>query len=559
MYLVTLVLLSFLLGSCGRHRAPAEPVDDVYIYLIDALRWDHLGCYGHPRDISPHIDAFAADAFVFTHARTASPWTRPAVAGIFTGLTPRLHGTRGRAGSLAHAFLTWPEAMQKLGYRTVAVVTNRNVSSVFGFDQGFEFFDMVTRPGADYIRSDQLHEDWLPFLDLPTEGRPVFHYLHTIDPHFPYRPLPRFQRNFQDGLQEKLAERADPQHRNEAARFLDQYDQEILQNDDSFGRFLQALKDRGLYRDSWIVVVSDHGEEFWEHGLYGHGNSLHENLLRVPLIVHPPGGRSGPWAKTMERLARQPFPTHALADLIGPRVSRRWEPLARHNARMLGLTEKEIAANLPRPGHLIPPDNWASYLLDGRGGTALVEGTRKLQWEDLPEPGWVFFDLRSDPQETVAVRLEIPSTDTALRPLQERITAWSDRTARGLHLRWEGPEPAPPLRILCRQGLREAYLRPGVAPRRFLLREGGTVAWRPVDGAELFLVGRPDALWQISVGNAPVRTLWPRPSHPADKPTGLQVEWKDFGREILNSEATVDPSRLPEELQRHLRALGYIH
>ncbi len=576
-------VLTPLLEGCG-NRAPDTPVDPVFVYLIDTLRPDHLGCYGYPRNISPHIDAFADDAFLFSRAVTAAPWTRPAVAGLFTGLTPRLHGVRGRAGVLPLAFRTWPEAMQELGYRTVAVVTNQNITTTFGFHQGFDFFDVVTRGDATYLRSDQAHEDWLPFLDQEVEG-PLFHYLHTMDPHFPYEPLPRFQVDFPDSLEYELAARADEKHREQAAVTIDQYDQEILQNDDSFGRFLQALKDHGLYENSWIVLLSDHGEEFWEHGRYGHGNSLHENLLHVPLIIRPPGGRRGPFRRELERLAKREFPTHALADLIGPHLSRRWKALAAYNAGLLGLGEKEIRANLPRPGHLIPPLRWASYQLDGRGGTALVQDRLKVEWRDMPRAGWVSWDLQTDPAETLAVWLSDPGSGSAARAptegstpgtgkpsegpapqgpdrrqarLQEKIRAWSDRTARGLHLRYRGEGVAPPLRIVCRKGLHEAYLRPGPAPRRFRLRRGGTVAWRPLPGGELYLLGDREAQWLIAVGTQrKLQVLWPKPSSGSRLP--LELEWKDFGQAVFSTSPRIDPDHLPEELQRNLRALGYIH
>ncbi len=180
-------------------------------------------------------------------------------------------------------------------------------------------------------------------------------------------------------------------------------------------------------------------------------------------------------------------------------------------------------------------------------------------WRDLPEPEWYFYDLRSDPAETLAVRLKSEAEDPLISSLQEQITAWSARTARGLHLRYESEKLAPSFRVACKHGLREAYLQPGTPPHRFSLRKGGTTAWKPVTGGEMYLVGNRDARWSITVAGQPPRPLWPEPAPSLASNVGLQVDWKDFGAEVFDSEPGVDPSALPKELKQHLRALGYIH
>ncbi len=524
------------------------------LYLdLDTLRPDHLGCYGYEREISPNIDAFAADAVRFERAQSPAPWTRPAVASIFSGVPPLLHGARGRAGVLPQAFTTWAEAMQGHGYRTVAALTNQTVDHHFGFRQGFDFFHIVRRGDSTYVRSDQMHEDWEPFLDVPNEGL-LFHYLHPMDPHFPYRTLPQFRLEFDDEVSERLAERAPEEWKKQARRFLDDYDREIYQQDHSFKLFLDALKQRGLFEDSWIVVVSDHGEEFWELGGYGHGHALYENLLHVPLIIRPPGGRASVHLEDLEKLAANSFPIHAIADLIGERLMKGWEALGAGNAAMLGLTEKEIDEHIPQPGSLVPRLRRASFTLDGKGGVMMERDDLKVIWDDAPSHGWTAYDLRTDPRE-LAVLNPLPD---ASQELQKAIGDWVDRTARGLELSYEGPGSGPRLKILGDRGIKTAYLPPGEMPHRFNIRRGGSVSWAPGGPGRLFLQLAPNSKLQATLRGSTVLTLWPRAEGTRNPVNGLVITERNFGAAVFDDEPGVDFDQLPAHLLRHLKALGYI-
>ncbi|HSL18691.1 MAG TPA: sulfatase [Methylomirabilota bacterium] len=281
--------------------APVEPRPNLVVYLVDALRADHLGVYGCERPLSPHLDAMAVDSVVFTDAIAQSSWTKAAVASIFTGLWPREHGVNGPDDRLPEDLQTLPERLHDAGYRTAAIVANAYVGRPFGFARGFDHFEFIEHSRG---RSEVLHERVTAWLDgLPDDGRPFFLYVHTIDPHAPYAPPPPYLERF-------AGEVADPSVGEvETVRGLvlgtvdpspdltrdlrALYDGEVAANDASFGRLLDELAGRGELDRSVVVFTSDHGEAFGEHGTFTHGLDLYHEVLAVPLVVRLPGGVGG--------------------------------------------------------------------------------------------------------------------------------------------------------------------------------------------------------------------------------------------------------------------------
>ena len=296
-----------------RAAAP-EPRPDVVVYLIDALRPDHLGAYGYRRGTSPNLDAFAAGALLFENAIANSAWTRGAIASLFTGLYPRSHGVLGRDDALPPDTVTLAGLLRDAGYTTVAVATNGNVSPPFGFDVGFDSWEQLPEQ-----RTEAIHQysdiataralEWLAANEAAAAARgdtqrdPFFLYVHTTDPHEPYTPPSPFRERFvqpsDHGLFRPLQERvdpalaADPMLTREQINldFIDLYDAEIAFNDAQFGILMQRLKELGVYDGALIVMLADHGEAFLEHGKWGHGTSLYAEQINIPLLVKLPQGR----------------------------------------------------------------------------------------------------------------------------------------------------------------------------------------------------------------------------------------------------------------------------
>jgi choline-sulfatase len=281
--------------------APAGRKVNVIVYLIDTLRADHLGCYGYSPSPSPALDAFAKESVLFADVSAQSGWTKPATASIWSSQWPWRHRVQDFADKLP-ANVPWlPELLQRVGYQTAGICCNSLAGPDFGYDRGYDQFQILPKGTSE--EAQQATVDWLEHKRKP--DKPFFLYVHTIDPHSPYMHSPRYR-----GRTRAEAEPMDTEPRalTEAAfvkkfrgESLDElkprvrdlvvdYDREIANNDRNFGQLIDWLKRHDLYEDSLIVVVSDHGEEFLEHGHVGHLNSLYQELLHVPLLVKFPGG-----------------------------------------------------------------------------------------------------------------------------------------------------------------------------------------------------------------------------------------------------------------------------
>ncbi len=272
-------------------RLPARP--NVIFFLIDALRRDHLSTYGYNRPTSPTLDRLAAtSAVVFDNAWTQSAWTGQSVASLFTGEYPSTTGIRNHSDSLFSGFTTIAEFLKAAGYRTIAFVANFGLGTKTGYSDGFVEFNF--RQG----------EKVAPLVDeaisrVPSSGQPFFMYIHVMDVHFPYRSAPApfnalVQRSKKVTLTEeeisikKLKQGTQEPTAANMAFIQSLYDSEILSVDSSLGRLCDALRKRGLYDNTMIVILNDHGEEFNDHGSYYHGHSLYNELTRMVLIVKPP-------------------------------------------------------------------------------------------------------------------------------------------------------------------------------------------------------------------------------------------------------------------------------
>ena len=316
--------------------APVAERPNVIVYLIDTLRADHLGAYGYSRPTSPNIDRFAADAVLFTNAQAQSSWTRPSVVSLLTGLAPRRHGVTRRKDALSASVDTLAELLAADGYQTAGIVTNGNAGPNFRLHQGYESFRHL-RESSDtphrHKLSDRINHWIFAWLDNllarqrengDQEPRPFFLYAHATDPHIPYTPSEPFRSRFAPEVDPKIGllhnVRAVIQGEippTEAMRrdLIDLYDAEIAFNDHHFGRLIDRLKELGLYDTSLIILVSDHGEEFLDHGGWEHGVTLYEEQLHVPLIVKLPGGASA--GRRIDAIARQVDVVPTILELLG--------------------------------------------------------------------------------------------------------------------------------------------------------------------------------------------------------------------------------------------------
>lgn len=276
------------------------PDANIILIVIDSLRADHLGCYGYHRDTSPEIDKLASEGIIFKNMLAQSSWTRPGTASILTGLYPRNHGANTREDRLVDKVDLLPEILEKHGYISYGFVANGNAGAGVGFNQGYKKFIRFgekVRPSNPniHVRSDIINRRISEFIQQlgPGQTSKNFIYIHYADPHAPYIPKEKhFSRSNKITFTTEFFRTLSKMSRVERLRvkkeMINAYDDEILFGDKMIGNLIQILKKNNMYANSIIIITSDHGEEFFEHGRRGHGVSLYQEQLKVPLIIHLP-------------------------------------------------------------------------------------------------------------------------------------------------------------------------------------------------------------------------------------------------------------------------------
>jgi len=330
------------MASCGIDPVPVRP--NIVLIVVDTLRADHLGAYGYEYPTSPNIDRLAANGVLFTRASAPSSWTRPSIASLFTSRTPSEHGAVSFDRGLDSDLPTLAQELRQAGYRTLGVTGNFvHVNAETGLSRGFDEFEsmsisLVDEPGDAIMRlpvgGQRVIELRAPtavevnrevLARLPSAGgTPFFFYIHYMDPHAVYLPPERFRRAFStgDGSHVSLGTTSDDLVELAASgralepgdlrRLVALYDAEIASVDHEIGRLVETLEQRGLAENLVIVVVSDHGEEFGEHGGWFHGVTLYEESISVPLIVYD-SRRERPAIRREEPVDLLDVPTTLLA------------------------------------------------------------------------------------------------------------------------------------------------------------------------------------------------------------------------------------------------------
>ncbi|WP_254532784.1 sulfatase [Natrinema gelatinilyticum] len=291
-----------------------EP-DNVILLSADALRADHLSCYGYHRETSPVLDDLTDESIRFTNAYSASSHTREAVPALLTGEYPDV----AIDANYRLATETIASRLSEAGFETAGFHSNPFVSRAYGFDQGFDEFDddlhfgqhkliALAQRALDklrnrhYARAEEINDRALSWLDSLDPDDSFFLWNHYMDTHGPYEPPGEYQQLYHDetvsdSTAQSLYQRAikDPESitDEEQQLLIDLYDAEIRYNDERIGEFLKALRERGLLETSLLIVTADHGDAFGEHGHYEHPRYLHDEITRVPLLVRPPGGANG--------------------------------------------------------------------------------------------------------------------------------------------------------------------------------------------------------------------------------------------------------------------------
>lgn len=291
-----------LAGGSVEPQAAAPGRPSVILVSIDTLRADHLGCYGYERPVSPAIDALAASGALFLNDLSTSSWTLPAHMSMLTSLYPSFHKMEkgGRLGSvrLDDSETTLAELLQPEGWTTAGFVAHPFLSGKWGFDDGFDVYRRYTTQAEAQTDRAILWLEWHQFQVNRGLRRPeFFFFLHYLDPHETYSPPPPYAAKYFPDYAGSLTPRdkfvtlfsQKPFANDDDFRYaLALYDGEINYTDAQLGRFFAKLAELGRTDSTLIVLTSDHGEEFKDHGSMGHKSSLHREQVRVPLILSFP-------------------------------------------------------------------------------------------------------------------------------------------------------------------------------------------------------------------------------------------------------------------------------
>jgi arylsulfatase A-like enzyme len=328
--LIAVFVLTFIFPSSGRVQSSRS----VIVIEMDSLRADHVQSYGYPRATTPNILAFSRRATVFQQAYPAASWTRPSIQSFLTGrYNSELNTSISGNAPLKANHPTLATVLRSYGYATAAFYNTAQLNpAVSNIQGGFDtFVDYGESGGADKLNARVAVGVERTINFLRSARSPAFVFLHVLDPHHPYVP----QRNyFGDIPTEKYrnsysfatgAPDFDPKQvlpcymakdLSTIPEMVQLYDSEIRELDVEVGRLLQFIDNDSRYRDALVIITSDHGEEFAEHGGLFHGARFYEESLRVPLIIRDPTRRYSV-GRNVDSVVSQVDVLPTILDLLG--------------------------------------------------------------------------------------------------------------------------------------------------------------------------------------------------------------------------------------------------
>lgn len=266
------------------------------VIVLDSVRSDHTSLYGYPRRTTPALEKLALDARVFRNAYSSTSWTLPAHVSLFSGRDLLGHGVLGPRDRIKESYPLLAEVFQQNGFVTAAFTGGGFVDDRFGFYRGFQVYS--NKPGGVFLKdaSERVLKHFKSFAEAAW-GEDLFVFLHTYQAHAPYKFPGRFKGAINADLRSNLIGPVNFLSSKRSAWFkpidpagrqalVDTYDTAIYYADQALiAGVVGFLKEKNAYERATIVVASDHGEEFYDHGGWEHGHSLYNELIRIPLVI----------------------------------------------------------------------------------------------------------------------------------------------------------------------------------------------------------------------------------------------------------------------------------
>ena len=307
------------------------------LITLDALRPDHLGCYGYPVNTSPNIDAFAKEGAVFTNAFAHASFTAPALASLMTSRYPSSDGVFDFGDKIPEGIETLTSLLKKNNFATGFFSSHPGLATIKGFDQDFDdFYTIWTFSDNKKVtaKAVDINPRIIKWLD-GHKRKKFFVWIHYLEPHYPLVPAAKYRELIASplpgrkpvevpisadhlygfgGIPGRLAAAHD--NRTDLNFYLELYDASIRYADSQVGEVLGYLRKLGLYDNSLIILSADHAESLGEHGQYfSHGFLLYDELLRVPLVIK--AAREGSWGEKVQALARHIDIAATIVDFLG--------------------------------------------------------------------------------------------------------------------------------------------------------------------------------------------------------------------------------------------------
>lgn len=470
---------------------------NVVLISIDSLRYDHVGCYGYPKPTTPAIDALAARGARFATAHSTTSWTLPSHMALMTGMPNDVHGVVVDFASLDRKRTMLAEAFLRAGYDTAGAYGGLYLDAHFGFDRGFRSYVNCGVPVTPTNAPKAEHESHRivtaprttafaeEYLGKRNPDKPFFLFLHHWDVHYDYIAPKEYVDRFTAGYRGDLdvanfyfndAIRADMAPE-DLAYVKGCYDAEIRFVDDHLSRLFAKLDALGLTDDTYVVVTADHGEEFFDHGNKGHRLNLHEETLRIPLVIAGPGIRPSVIENGVRLIDVMP----TLLDLCGlpPEpdcIGESLAPLLR-GEDVSALRDLPIIAELtylPKvqndEGEWVTADAYDKHIATSTQRWKLIEvQSREYDLREAPldfsgaetQPArFSLYDLGSDPTE----RTDRAATDAARLDLLQRrhvdVLVEHARRAQQMETTGGAPQPLPMSDHMQEIAAQNGYLQP---------------------------------------------------------------------------------------------------
>ncbi len=436
-----------VITTAGKKTRP-----NILIYTIDTLRADHASVCGYGRDTTPFLKKLGATGIVFDDCQAQATWTKSSIASLMTSLYSFTHGIVSDADTIPAGSDTLAQQLRASGYVTASIVSTPFVGRATGLEKGFDYlleYPVVLRQinakadrSTDSMALDRVVFPWLE----KHSHEPFFLYAHATDPHAPYAPPPPFDALFANPSEDsqfdknyssfrtnheygggavispEICRRAGINPDSFIREAKDRYDGEIRHNDQALQLLLGKMKELGVLDNTLVIVISDHGEEFWDHGWTAHGQSVYQELTHCLLLMWNP--ELLPAARRVNEPVQLIDVMPTVLDLLGVKPADVMEgqslvPLLRGQPfKRQGLVVSSRFA-APRPEGLVPENSTDSFAIINANwkfiyrNKAAKTGIKKIE----------LYDRTSDRAEAHDVAAQHPDQVEAM---MAALTQWID-------------------------------------------------------------------------------------------------------------------------------------